>query len=288
MNGTAQAVADYAAAWADPPAGIDIVLWPPWAYLDRLASALRGRGVRFGVQNTAVESAGAITGEQVAEMARDLGAEFAIVGHSERRRPTAKPTRSLSPSCWPPKGRASHQLSASVRHSRNGVAETPPPSYSPNSTPSTRMPDRRLGKRRDRLRTGVGNRDRRNRHTDPSPRNARRHPRIREYLSGRSSELAETTRILYGGSVNATNAEDLFVQADIDGGLVAWSAAHHSTPGSFPGFAAQSARYPVVNNLLQSRNTAEGRGALRPECGFSEVLTSLLDPPPVRVGARAA
>ena len=85
MNGTAQAVADYAAAWPDAPSGIDVVFCPPWAYLDRLASALRGRGVRFGVQTTAIESAGAFTGEHAAEMARDLGAEFAIVGHSDRK-----------------------------------------------------------------------------------------------------------------------------------------------------------------------------------------------------------
>lgn len=86
MNGTAQAVADYAAAWPDAPSGIDVVVCPPWAYLDRMVAALRDEGVRFGVQTTAIESAGAFTGEHAAEMARDLGAEFAIVGHSERRR----------------------------------------------------------------------------------------------------------------------------------------------------------------------------------------------------------
>ena len=46
------------------------------------------------------------------------------------------------------------------------------------------------------------------------------HVVIREYLARRSSALAEQTRILYGGSVNAANADNLFAQADIDGGLV--------------------------------------------------------------------
>ena len=43
---------------------------------------------------------------------------------------------------------------------------------------------------------------------------------IRKLLAGASDELAETTRILYGGSVKADNAVSLFSQADIDGGLI--------------------------------------------------------------------
>ena len=46
------------------------------------------------------------------------------------------------------------------------------------------------------------------------------HVVIREYLARRRSALADTTRILYGGSVNEANADDLFAQPDIDGGLV--------------------------------------------------------------------
>lgn len=46
------------------------------------------------------------------------------------------------------------------------------------------------------------------------------HVVIREYLACRSSALAEGTRVVYGGSVGAANADDLFAQPDIDGGLV--------------------------------------------------------------------
>ena len=59
---------------------------PRGPFLDRLRSAFEGRHVHFGVQSTAIEPAGAFTGEHAPEMARDLGAEYAIVGHSERRR----------------------------------------------------------------------------------------------------------------------------------------------------------------------------------------------------------
>ena len=46
------------------------------------------------------------------------------------------------------------------------------------------------------------------------------HAYIRTLLAERSANIAEETRILYGGSVKSANAADLFSQTDIDGGLV--------------------------------------------------------------------
>ena len=46
------------------------------------------------------------------------------------------------------------------------------------------------------------------------------HAYIRRLLAGRSAEIAQDTRVLYGGSVKAANAVELFSQPDIDGGLV--------------------------------------------------------------------
>ena len=218
MNGTAQAVADYAAAWPDPPSGIDVVLCPPWAYLDRLASALRGRGVRFGVQTTAIESAGAFTGEQAAEMARDLGAEFAIVGHSERRRLYAETDAVV----------AAKLLAAQ----RAGLT--------PIVCVGETLEDRRSGNaagvvlaQLDAVDAGAGTSAWEDAviayepvwaigtgETATPAQAQEMHVVIRDYLAGRRSALGETTRILYGGSVNAANANDLFAQADVDGGLV--------------------------------------------------------------------
>ena len=218
MNGTAQTVADYAAAWPDPPSGIDVVFCPPWAYLDRFASALRGRGVRFGVQNTAIESAGAFTGEQAAEMARDLGAEFAIVGHSERRRLYAEtdavvvakllaarradltPILCVGETLEERRGGSAAavvlaQLEAVDAGAGGPAWEDVVIAYEPVWA------------------IGTGE--------TATPAQAQEmHVVIREYLARRSSALADTTRILYGGSVNAANANDLFAQPDIDGGLV--------------------------------------------------------------------
>ena len=66
------------------------------------------------------------------------------------------------------------------------------------------------------------------------------HVVIREYLARRSSGLAEGTRILYGGSVNAANANDLFAQADIDGGLVGGASLLAGEFGSTCGTVAKS------------------------------------------------
>ncbi|MXY55849.1 MAG: triose-phosphate isomerase [Gammaproteobacteria bacterium] len=237
MNGTAQAVADYAAAWPDTPPDIDIVFCPPWAYLDRLASALRGRGVRFGVQTTAVEPAGAFTGEHAAEMARDLGAEFAIVGHSERRRLHAETDAVV--------------VAKMLAAKRAGLT--------PIVCVGETLEERRGGNaagvvlaQLDAIETGAG----------PSawediviayepvwaigtgetatPAQAQEmHVVIRDYLAGRSSALGETTRILYGGSVNAANANDLFAQADIDGGLVGGASLVAGEFASICGTAAE-------------------------------------------------
>ena len=218
MNGTAQAVADYAAAWPDTPSGIDVVFCPPWAYLDRLASALQGRGVRFGVQTTAVESAGAFTGEHAAEMARDLGAEFAIVGHSERRRLYAE-TDAVVVAKFLAARRADLTPIACVgetleeRRSGNAASvvlaqlDAIDDGAGPSAWEDVVIAYEPVWA------IGTGE--------TATPAQAQEmHAAIRQYLARRRSTLAEQTRILYGGSVNAANADDLFAQADIDGGLV--------------------------------------------------------------------
>ena len=46
------------------------------------------------------------------------------------------------------------------------------------------------------------------------------HAAIRALLAEEDSDIAQTMQILYGGSVNAANAEELFANPDVDGGLV--------------------------------------------------------------------
>jgi triosephosphate isomerase len=65
---------------------LTVVVFPPATALATLAAERRAGDPRLGAQNVHTESKGAFTGEIAAEQARDAGAEFALVGHSERRR----------------------------------------------------------------------------------------------------------------------------------------------------------------------------------------------------------
>jgi len=65
---------------------LSVVVFPPATALSPLAAQRRSGDPKLGAQNCHPEPKGAFTGEISAEMARDAGAEYALVGHSERRR----------------------------------------------------------------------------------------------------------------------------------------------------------------------------------------------------------
>lgn len=63
----------------------DIVICPPFPYLQPLAKLGRPKNIFLGAQNISNEEKGAFTGEVSASMVKNAGAKFVIVGHSERR-----------------------------------------------------------------------------------------------------------------------------------------------------------------------------------------------------------
>jgi triosephosphate isomerase len=67
-------------------ADVEIVIAPPFTAVHAVAEAARNSNVAVAAQNCYWEKQGAFTGEVSAEMAREAGAEFVILGHSERRR----------------------------------------------------------------------------------------------------------------------------------------------------------------------------------------------------------
>ena len=63
----------------------DIVVCPPYTHLSVAKEILSGSCVYYGAQNIAEEERGEFTGEISASMIKDLGAEYVIIGHSDRR-----------------------------------------------------------------------------------------------------------------------------------------------------------------------------------------------------------
>lgn len=217
MHGSREFVDDFAAAWSDPPAQVDAVLCPPFGYLQPLILALKEARVGFGVQNVSAQPPGAVTGEHAAEMARDLGATFAIVGHSERRRLFAetdadvaakfgaalrarlKPILCVGETADERRDGATRavvlrQLDAVVRHCGVAAFANAAIAYEPVWA---------IGSGRA-----------------ATPADAQQvHGAIRQQLTTLHPSLTSLP-ILYGGSVSAANAADLLAETDVDGALV--------------------------------------------------------------------
>ena len=217
MNASVAAIGAFVRAWQQPSDAVDVVICPPFGYVDRLVAAFPG-GVQFGVQDVGTQAGGAFTGEHSAEMAADLGAACCIVGHSERRAMhgeddavvAAKFRATLRAGLTPvlcvgetlaerragdAKETVLRQLDAVLNHSGAAPFADAVVAYEPVWA----------------IGTGV---------TASPEQAAEMHGIIRQRLAAEDAEVAAAVRIVYGGSVKAANAAALFAQGDIDGGLV--------------------------------------------------------------------
>lgn len=217
MHGDTAFVQAFASAWRAAPGNCEVVLCPPWPYLPLVRSLLENARVNFGVQNVGVAESGAFTGEQAAEMGRDLGASYAIVGHSERRRLFAETDAVVAAKFHAAQragltpilcvGETSEQrrsgtANATVLAQLSAVADSAGASAFQNAVVAYE-PVWAIGSGQT-----------------ATPAQAQEmHAAIRDHLAtGGAPE--KTPRILYGGSVTASNASALFAEQDIDGGLV--------------------------------------------------------------------
>lgn len=201
-----------------PISGVDIGICPPSVYLDAVGRQLEGSSVFLGAQNLNEHDSGAFTGEVSAGMLRDLGCSAVIVGHSERRSlyheddsvVAAKTLAALRAGLTPvvcvgetlaqrDAGRALEVVAAQVRAAVAGLAAD--------------EFDRLVVAYEPVWAIGTGK--------TASPEQAQEvHAHIRAVLAEIAGEAGKGVRVLYGGSVNAANAAELFVKPDIDGGLI--------------------------------------------------------------------
>lgn len=77
--------AELSAVASSEEAGVEVLVCPPYPYLLPVGESLRGSAVRLGGQDVYFESPGAFTGEVAVEMLRDVGCQYVLIGHSERR-----------------------------------------------------------------------------------------------------------------------------------------------------------------------------------------------------------
>src|SRR3989338_588431 len=66
-------------------ANVQLIVFPPYVYLDLTQRILSGTSIKWGAQNVNAESDGAFTGEISVTMLLDFGCQYVLVGHSERR-----------------------------------------------------------------------------------------------------------------------------------------------------------------------------------------------------------
>jgi triosephosphate isomerase (TIM) len=241
-------------ATANPDPAAEIVVCPPAT----LIAPLAGHGVAVGGQDCHPEPKGAHTGDISAEMLREAGAVAVILGHSERRADHGETTRWS----WPrPARRGAPDCSpscASARPKRSATPAAPSPSSatrSPGSIPEGATPARLVVAYEPVWAIGTGR-------TPTIAEIGEVHGFIRSRLADRfGAGAADGIRILYGGSVKASNAAEIFAVADVDGALVGGGAedfnAHRRPPRMF-GRIARRALGSCAHGAAQGRASDHG------------------------------
>jgi len=196
---------------------VDLAVFPPFTMLSAMAEAVKGSAVRLGAQNCYFEPEGAFTGEVAPAMLLDVGCEWVLIGHSERRHILGETNAMLKKKvitalkaglkviyCVGEKldEREAGRTEA-VLHEQ--IHEVLGPDVSLTNVVIAYEPVWAIG-------TGK----------TATPAQAQEaHAYIRQEIGKLyNSQAAQTLRIQYGGSVKASNAKELMSQPDVDGALV--------------------------------------------------------------------
>ncbi|XP_075487093.1 triosephosphate isomerase, chloroplastic-like [Primulina tabacum] len=195
---------------------VDVVVAPPFVYIDQVKNSLSDR-VEIAAQNCWTGKGGAFTGEISAEQIKDLGCQWVVLGHSERRHVIGEDNEFIGK-------KAAYALSQNLGViacigellEEREAGRTFDVCYQQLKAFADAVPDW------DKIviayepvwAIGTGK--------VATPDQAQEvHVAVRDWLSKNvSAEVASKTRIIYGGSVNGSNCAELAKQEDIDGFLV--------------------------------------------------------------------
>jgi len=226
MNGWRNSLVEAASICEAVAAGgagtAEVVVCPPATLLMAAARICEGSSVALGGQDCHAEASGAFTGDISAEMLKDAGATYVILGHSERRaghNETDKVVRAkaeaalraaLAAIICVGETRATREAGDALRVVGAQLAGSIPENSPPGQIVIAYEPVWAIG-------TGL----------TPTPGDiAEMHgfirDRVNEHLPGQGARL----RILYGGSVQPANAAELLLVEDVDGALVGGASLH--------------------------------------------------------------
>lgn len=194
--------------------GADVVLCPPFPYLHQVQESLRNSSIKLGAQTVSKHEKGAYTGEVSASMLADLDCKFVIIGHNERRR-------------------MQHESDLQVAQKFVAVQSS---GLIPILCVGESLQDREKGLHLETIRrqldavftyAGKDVFDKAVLAYEPvwavgtgktaTPEQAEE---VHKFMRSQLGDLASDVRILYGGSVKAHNAQQLFALDDIDGALL--------------------------------------------------------------------
>jgi triosephosphate isomerase len=196
----------------------EVAVCPPFVYLSEVGLRLRDSRISLGAQDVCAEDIGAHTGEVSAAMLADVGCRFVIVGHSERRALyreddslVARKFIAVLRQRLVPILCVGESLEERERGATNAIV--------------TRQLDAVLGV------AGIAGFSSAVVAYEPvwaigtgrtaTPEQAQEvHALIRGRIAEKDATIAASLRVLYGGSVKASNAAELFAKPDVDGGLI--------------------------------------------------------------------
>lgn len=221
MNGSRTSVAQLVSslvAGISAAGDAEVLLCPSFIFVEQVQKLIANTPIQLGAQNLSAESDGAFTGEISGSMLADAGCRYVLVGHSERRSLMGESSSLVA-----------QKFAAAQQH---GLI----PILCVGETLADRQAGKTLAVIGDQFAAvvdavgidafasavvayepvwaiGTGE--------TATPEQAQEvHAALRAMAAGRGARIASGLRLLYGGSVKAGNAAELFSMPDIDGGLI--------------------------------------------------------------------
>lgn len=200
-----------------PPSNVEMLVCPPFPYLGLAVSSASGSNVHVGAQTCHTNVSGAHTGDVSAEMLKDVGCSHVIVGHSERRTDHGETNEQVM-------AQASAAIGAGLvavicvgeteAERDAGSTLDVVASQIAGSTPSSATSDNTVIAYEPVWAIGTGR-------TPTTEEVQDVHAAIRSNIAAKlGQDTADGIRILYGGSMKPSNAQELLALADVDGGLI--------------------------------------------------------------------